>query len=155
MKSTFGNWYEKKMLATDELAEETKQIKSLLGEVQHIAIVGISKNETKDSNFVGRYLKKAGYKIYPVNPTATEILGEICYPDLKSIPVPVDVVDVFRKPEDIPTVVEEAFEIQPRVIWLQLGTGEHPQLKETSESKGIRFVQKRCIKADHQFLIRP
>lgn len=154
MRSTFGDWYEKKMFATEELAAETQRIKVLLSKVKHIAIVGISKNETKDSHFVGRYLKNAGYNIYPVNPTASEILGEICYPDLKSIPVPIDIVDIFRRPEDIPQVVEEAFELNPRVIWLQLGTGEHPKLRELSESKEIQFVQKRCIKADHQFLIK-
>jgi len=154
MKSTFSDWYERKMYATSELSDETNDIQSLLGKVNNIAIVGISKNETKDSHFVGRYLKNAGYRIFPVNPTASEILGETCYPDLQSIPESIDVVDIFRRPEDIPAIVEEALSIHPKAIWLQLGTGEHHELKSEVEQKGIKFIQKRCIKADHQFLIR-
>lgn len=154
MRNTFTDWYRNKMYATPELAAETDDIAEWLGTVKTIAIVGISKNPTKDSHFVGRYLQKAGYRVIPVNPTADEILGEKCYPDLAGIPGPVDVVDIFRKPEDIPAVVGEAIGISPKAIWLQLGTGEHPELKKSTEEIGIRFVQKRCIKADHQFLIR-
>ncbi|MDR9415665.1 MAG: CoA-binding protein, partial [Gracilimonas sp.] len=86
---------------------------------------------------------------------ADEILGEKSYPDLQSIPYPVDVVDIFRRPEDIPEIINEALPINPKVIWLQLGTGDHPEEREKIESNDITFVQKRCIKVDHQFLIRP
>lgn len=143
------------MLVTPEQREEAAQIDKLLDEVKTIAIVGISKNKTKDSHFVGRYLKKAGYKIIPVNPTAEEILGEKSYPDLASIPEPVDIVDIFRRPEQVPQTVEEAFNIEPKAIWLQLGTGEHNELKKISETRGIEFHQNRCLKVDHQFLKRP
>jgi uncharacterized protein len=155
MKSTFGNWYETKMYATPELAQETDELEELLGEVKTIAIVGISANATRDSHFVGRYMQKAGYRVVPVNPGAETILGETCYSDLASIPFPVDVVDIFRKPEDIPGVVDEAIAINPKIIWLQLGTGTHNDLIGKTAERGIRLVQNRCIKVDHQFLIRP
>ncbi len=157
MKNTFNSWYDQKMYATPELADETDRVEGFLGGLKTIAIVGISKNEQKDSHFVGRYLKNAGYRIFPVNPTATEILDQPCYPDLASIPEPVDAVDIFRRPEDIPATVREAMALDPRpkVIWCQLGTGDHPELKAELEAAGVIFIQNRCMKVDHQFLIRP
>lgn len=143
------------MLATDELRSEANQIDVLLDEVSTIAIVGISKNKTKDSFFVGRYLKNAGYKVIPVNPTADSILGEKCYPDLASIPESVDIVDIFRAPDAIPTAVDEALAIHPKAIWLQLGTGIHPEVQAKAEALGVEFHQNRCLKVDHQFLKRP
>jgi uncharacterized protein len=154
MESTFRTWYESKMLATPELTQETESIDALLRKVKTIAVVGISKNPTRDSHFVGRYLMNAGYSIVPVNPTASDILDLTTYPDLASVPVPIDIVDIFRRPEDIPAAVEEALKLRPKAIWLQLGTGTHPELKERVEKEGIQFVQNRCIKVDHQFLIR-
>lgn len=154
MKSTFNNWYDEKMYATETLAAETNRIEQLLPAVKTVAVVGISKNPQKDSHFVGRYLQKHGIRIVPVNPGAPEILGEPTYPDLKSIPFPVDVVDIFRRPEDIPATVEQALEIGAPVIWLQLGTGTHDELKEQVEQQGALLIQNRCIKVDHQFLVR-
>ncbi|MEQ8523645.1 CoA-binding protein [Gracilimonas sp.] len=155
MRKTYNDWYLKKMRADKELSKETDEVEELLDEVKTIAMVGISRNRHRDSQYVARYLKEAGYQIVPVNPGADEILGEKSYPDLASIPFPVDVVDVFRRPEDIPEVVDEALKINPKVIWLQLGTGDHPEIRKKVEEKGIQYVQKRCIKVDHQFLIRP
>lgn len=142
------------MRANPEISEETDRAGKLLEEVQTIAIVGISRNRYRDSHFVGRYLKNAGYQIIPVNPAADEILGEKVYPDLQSVPVAVDVVDIFRSPEDIPSAVEEAVDINPKAIWLQLGTGTHDEIGEKVEEAGIQFFQNRCMKVDHQFLIR-
>ncbi len=155
MKSTFDSWYAAKMRANPEISEETDRAEELLNEIKTIAIVGISRNRHRDSHFVGRYLKKVGYNIIPVNPGADEILGEKAYSDLESIPGSVDVVDIFRPPEVIPEVVEEAMKVEPRAIWLQLGTGTHNDVKEKVEEAGIRFFQNRCMKVDHQFLIRP
>lgn len=155
MRKTYNDWYLKKMRATEELSKETDQVEKLLGRVQTIAMVGISRNRHRDSQYVAKYLQNAGYKIVPVNPAADEILGEKSYPDLNSIPFPVDVVDVFRRPEDIPQVIDEALAINPKVIWLQLGTGDHPEERKKVEEQGITLIQKRCIKVDHQFLIRP
>ncbi len=155
MKSTFNGWYEKKMRKTPELSEETDRVESFLPTISTIAIVGISRNRHRDSQYVGRYLQNAGYKIIPVNPAADEILGEQAYPDLASIPFPVDVVNIFRSPDDISQAVDEALAVKPKVIWLQLGTGKHPDQKTKVHEKGVEFVQNRCIKVDHQFLIRP
>lgn len=154
MEPTFRAWYERKMLATPELVAETNLIEQLLTEIKTIAIVGISKNEHKDSHYVGRYLKNAGYKIVPVNPGSNTILGEQCYTDLRSIPFPIDAVDIFRKPSEILEVVEEAIGIGARLIWLQLGTGTHPEAKQKAQDAGRILIQNRCMKVDHQFLIR-
>jgi len=154
LKNTFTNWFDKKMRSTPELAAETDAIEELLREIKNIAIVGISRNQHKDSHFVGRYLQKAGYTIFPVNPGADEILGLKAYPDLKSIPAKVDAVDVFVKPEFVPKVVDQSLELQPKAIWLQLGVGTHNTEAEKAQMAGVRMVQNRCIKADHQFLIR-
>lgn len=152
MKSTFNKWYKRKQ---QDDAEADQQVERLLQKVKNVAVVGISRNPHRDSHYVGRYLKNAGYRVIPVNPGADEILGEKAYPDLQSIPDPVEVVDIFRRPEDIPGVVDEALSIHPKAIWLQLGTGKHPEQKKKVEDHGIQFVQNRCMKVDHQFLIRP
>jgi uncharacterized protein len=154
MEPTFRAWYERKMLATPELVEETRLVETILKSKKTIAIVGISKNTHKDSHYVGRYLKNAGYRVVPVNPTAKHILDEQCYPDLKSIPFEVDVVDIFRKPSEVLQTVDEALTIKPKVIWLQLGTGTHPEALERATRQGCVFIQNRCMKVDHQFLMR-
>lgn len=154
MEPTFRGWYERKMFASKEILAETNLVRELLPNIKVIAIVGISKNQHKDSHYVGRYLKNAGYKVVPVNPSANDILGEQCYPDLKSIPFPVDAVDIFRKPSEVLQVVKEAVSIKPRVIWLQLGVGTHNDAAQIAKEAGCLFFQNRCMKVDHQFLIR-
>lgn len=154
MRSTFSSWYDKKMRATPELSEETERIESWLHKIKNIAIVGISRNQHKDSYYVGRYLQNAGYNIFPVNPGAEQILGIDAYPDLKSIPVQIDAVDVFIKPDYVTEVVDQALDINPKVIWLQLGVGNHPNEIERAKKAGVMMVQNRCMKVDHQFLIR-
>lgn len=155
MKTTFNNWYDKKMRANEELSAETDRAEELLEEISTIAVVGLSRSFHKDSQFVARYLQNAGYTIIPVNPSADEILGEKAYPDLKSIPGDVDAVDIFLPPEHLPEAVDQAIEIQPKAIWLQLGTGSNPEEKKKAEEAGIPLFENRCIKVDHQFLIRP
>lgn len=142
------------MRATPELTEETDRIEEFLDDIKSIAIVGISRNRHKDSYYVGSYLKRAGYTIYPVNPGADEILGLKAYPDLNSIPEAVDAVDIFIKPEYVPQIVDQALALNPKVIWLQLGVGSHPEQVEKAKEQGATLVQNRCIKVDHQFLIR-
>ncbi|MCG2590374.1 CoA-binding protein [Rhodohalobacter sulfatireducens] len=154
MKNTFTNWYDKKMRSDHALSEETDRIQQLLTKIETVAIVGISRNRHKDSRYVGRYLQNAGYKVIPVNPNADEILGEPTYPDLRSIPGKVDVVNVFLPPEWIPEVVDQSIQLQPNVIWLQLGTGNHPDQVKRAQKENITMIQNRCMKVDHQFLIR-
>jgi uncharacterized protein len=155
MEPTFNSRYEQKMFATPERAEESRLVIDILQRIKTIAIVGISKNMHKDSHYVGRYLKNAGYTVVPVNPTAEEILGEKAYKDLKSIPFPIDAVDIFRPPKHIPATVDAALETDAKIIWLQLGTGTHPDEKEKARQRGKVLIQNRCMKVDHQFLIRP
>jgi uncharacterized protein len=96
-------------------------LKQLLTDLHTIAVVGISTNPGKDSHMVAAYLKKHGYRTIPVNPGADEVLGEQSYPDLLSIPEPVDIVDVFRRPEFLPEIAEQAVAIHAKVLWMQKG----------------------------------
>ena len=145
------------MRATEELSAETDRAEQTLADASTIAVVGLSRSFHKDSQFVARYLKNAGYTIVPVNPSADEILGEKAYPDLKSIPFPIDVVDVFLPPKIIGKAVDQTLELdpKPRAIWLQLGTGKQPDQIKKVNGSGIEIYENRCIKVDHQFLIRP
>ncbi len=157
MRNTFTSWYDKKMRATEELSAETDRAEKTLGEISSIAIVGLSRSFYKDSQFVGRYLQNAGYQIVPVNPGADEILGEKACPDLKSIPGKVDAVDVFLPPKIIHKAVDQVLNLpyKPRAVWLQLGTGKHPSEVKKVNDSGVEIYENRCIKVDHQFLIRP
>jgi hypothetical protein len=134
--------------------QQTSEIANLLKEVHSIAIVGLSPKENRPSNMVGRYLLDAGYTIYPVNPGQKEILGEICYADLQSIPHPIDIVDIFRKSEDVLQVVEQVIELNPlpRAVWMQQGI-INEAAAELARSKGIYVVMDRCIKVDHNTLL--
>src|SRR5690554_2378083 len=93
----------------------------ILRSARTVAVVGLSPDPSRPSHTVASYLKRQGYRIIPVNPTVSEVLGEKSYPDLRSVPEPVDVVDVFRRPEYVPQIVEEAIAIGARALWLQEG----------------------------------
>ncbi len=124
------------------------EIESIIRKSHTIAIVGISDNPERDSNEVGRYLKEHGYEIIPVNPAKQEILGERCYPDLKSIPKPIDVVDIFRNKEAIPGVVNEAISVGAKAVWMQLGLAHHESAQRARDA-GLAVVQSRCMKIEH------
>ena len=96
-------------------------IQRVLHAANTIAVVGLSANELRPSNFVGYYLKRHGYRVIPVNPRESEILGETCYPSLLDVPVPVDVVDVFRAPDALPQIAREAVAIHAGALWCQFG----------------------------------
>jgi predicted CoA-binding protein len=135
---------------------QPQYLKDILTRSSTIAIVGLSPRENRPSNMVGRYLLEAGYTIYPVNPGQDEILGQPCYPDLASLPVAVDIVDIFRKSEDIPGVIEAVLSLKvfPKTVWMQLGIVNH-QAAELARKAGIEVVMDRCIKVDHQNLLGP
>jgi predicted CoA-binding protein len=128
--------------------QDLSGIGKLLKEVTSIAIVGLSPKENRPSNMVARYLLDVGYTIYPVNPGQTEILGAVCYPDLLSVPDSVEVVDIFRRSEDILPIVEQAVEIGARAVWMQQGI-RNEEAAELAQRKGIFVVMDRCIKIDH------
>ncbi len=124
------------------------RLKILRG-AKSIAIVGASANPARSSYFVGTYLQQSSdYRIYFVNPNADTILGQKAYPDLASLPEVPDIVDVFRRASDIPSVVEEALAIGASTIWIQLGIW-NPEAAEYAESKGLTVVMDRCIKIEH------
>lgn len=123
-------------------------IRRILNTSRTIAIVGLSDKSERASNFVGSYLKSEGYKVIPVNPSKQEILGEKCYPDLKSIPVPVDVVDIFRRPDECVNIVKEAMAIGAKAVWMQLGIVNR-DAAELAVQNGLYVVMDRCMKMEH------
>ncbi|MFZ5590840.1 MAG: CoA-binding protein [Bacillota bacterium] len=129
-----------------------QQIKTILAESRTIAIVGLSDKPQRDSYRVAEYLQKKGYRIIPVNPTIECVLGERAYPSMREVPEPVDIVDVFRRSEEVPSVVEQALEKRPRLIWLQLGVIS-PQAAEMAAAAGVPLVMDRCLKVEHGRLL--
>ena len=129
-----------------------KEMKEILLSARTVASVGLSSNQEKESYWIVSYLKEQGYRIFPVNPTATEILGEKAYPDLSSIPEKVDVVQVFRKPEDVPPVVDEAIKIGAKVVWMQEGI-RHEEAARQAQAAGLQVIMDACMRATHRRLM--
>lgn len=121
----------------------------ILKTARTVAVVGLSPDPTRPSHTVASYLKRQGYRIIPVNPTVSQVLGEKSYPDLRSVPEPVDVVDVFRRPEFVPDIVEDAIAIGAKAVWLQEGVVHH-QAAERARQAGLRVVMDRCMLKEHQ-----
>jgi predicted CoA-binding protein len=131
---------------------EDNEIKKILTDYKNIAIVGASKNPSKASHAVFKYLKKHGYKIFPVNPYADNILGEKVYHSLSGIKELVDIVDIFRPGNEVYPIVEEALKLKPKVIWMQLGI-ENNKASRLAEENGIKVIMNRCIMAEHKRLL--
>jgi len=112
-----------------------------------IAVVGCSSNPERPGNYVARYLKERGYRVIPVNPAEKELIGETCYPSLRDIPEPVDIVDCFRRAEEIPAIVEDAIAIGAKIIWMQLGIINEAAAKRAEEA-GLKVVMNRCPKIE-------
>ena len=128
------------------------EIEKILKENKTIAIVGLSDKPDRDSYRVAAYLKDNGYRVIPVNPSKTEILGEKSYPDLDSIPQEVDIVDIFRKVDAIPGIVDEAIRIRAKVVWMQLGLAHNASARKAIAA-GLAAVQSKCLKIEHQKLL--
>lgn len=127
-------------------------LKDILLSTKTVASVGISGNKSKVSHGVGVYLQSQGYRVIPVNPTADEILGEKSYPDLESIPEKIDVVQIFRRPEDVPPIVESAIKIGAKAVWMQEGIVNEEAAQRAREA-GLQVVMDACMRATHQRLI--
>jgi predicted CoA-binding protein len=127
------------------------QIRDLLKKYKNVAVVGLSSDESRPSFGVSRYLQKRGFKIIPINPKETEILGEKVYPSLSDIPEKVEIVDIFRRPEFVPPIVDEAIKIGAKVIWLQEGIINHPAAIKASQ-QGVMVVMDKCILKEHRRL---
>jgi len=130
------------------------EIKDVLCNSKTVAVVGISPKDDRPSYIVASYLKSKGYRIIPVRPDGEEVLGEKVYHSLMEIPrdVEVDVVDIFRKSEDVPPVVEEAIQRGVKVVWMQEGV-IHKEAGAKAEKAGLKVVMDRCMKKEHQRLL--
>jgi uncharacterized protein len=120
-------------------------IKSILETSKTIAVVGLSDKPDRDSYGIAGVLQKSGYKIIPVNPTIEETLGEKSYPDLKSIPDQIDIVNIFRKPKDVPPIIDEALHTKAHTIWLQSGITVDDEIARKVKDAGKNLIQDQCI----------
>src|SRR5580704_4248157 len=123
-------------------------IQRLLHNARTIAVVGLSANELRPSNFVGFYMKRHGYTVIPVNPREQEILGEKSYPSLAEVPVPVDIVNVFRAPDALPDIAREAVAIGAGALWCQFGVINF-EGAQIAEDGGVTVIMDRCLKVEH------
>ncbi|HUI81952.1 MAG TPA: CoA-binding protein [Bryobacteraceae bacterium] len=126
-----------------------KRISEILQSARTIAVVGLSGKRYRPSFGVAEYLQRAGYRIIPVNPEEVEVLGEKCYPDLDSVPDAIDVVDIFRRSEFVPDIVEAAIRKGAKAIWMQEGV-VHEEAARRAEQAGITVAMDRCILKDHR-----
>ncbi len=131
--------------------EDDAGLRDILRSARTVACVGVSSNPQKPSYVIFQYLLEAGYHMLPVNPTAPEVMGHRTYPDVTSIPQKVDVVQVFRKPEDVLPVVEQAIQAGAKVVWMQEGI-VNEQAAKRAEEAGLQVVMDRCMMKTHQRL---
>jgi len=124
-------------------------ITELLSKCKTIAVVGLSSNPMRASHEVTEYMQHAGYRIIPVNPNETEVLGEKSYSRLEDVPEKIDVVNIFRRAEEVPPVVESAIRVGARVVWMQLGI-ESEQAAEKAKAAGLAVVEDACILIEHR-----
>lgn len=132
----------------DPAFQDSHTIQRILRRMRRVAIVGASANEVRPSFFVAYYLKRMGYDLTPVNPQYEEILGLPCYPSLSAIPNPPEVVDVFRRPEEVGEIVDEAVAIGAKALWLQFGVINEKEARRAEEA-GLAVVMDRCMKIEH------
>jgi uncharacterized protein len=123
-------------------------IQRLLHTSRTIAIVGLSSNELRASFFVGYYLKRHGYRVIPVNPRETNVLGQTCYARLQDVPLPVDIVSVFRTPDALPGIARDAVDIHADALWCQFGVINEEGAR-IAEDGGVTVIMDRCIKVEH------
>lgn len=126
-------------------------IKDVLDKTKTIAVVGLSAKPDRPSYDVAAYLQSQGYRIIPVNPAINSVLGEKAYPDLASVPGPIDVVDIFRKSEDAGPVVDEAIKAGAGTVWLQLGVVDEEAAKRAVQA-GLKVVMDKCMKHEHKII---
>lgn len=128
--------------------QDAETIQRVISTAKTIAVVGLSNNELRASYFVGYYLKRHGYRVIPVNPREKTILGETSYPSLGEVPVPVDIVNVFRAPDALPGIAREAVAIGAPTVWCQFGV-INAEGAQIAEDGGAAVVMDRCIKIEH------
>ncbi|MBI4199960.1 MAG: CoA-binding protein [Chloroflexi bacterium] len=129
-----------------------QRIRELLEATRTIASVGLSSNPERPSFGVASYLKKQGYRVIPVNPGVERLLGEQAYPDLLSVPDKIDVVQVFRRSEDVPPIVQQAIQVGARAVWMQEGITNEAAARE-ARAAGLQVVMDRCMREEHRRLL--
>jgi predicted CoA-binding protein len=129
------------------------RLDDILRSAHTIAVVGLSGKRFRPSFGVAQYLQRAGYRIIPVNPEETEVLGEKAYPDLDTVPEPIDIVDIFRRSEYVPAIVEAAIRKGVRAVWMQEGVA-HEDAARRAEAAGLSVAMDRCILKEHRRMIQ-
>jgi hypothetical protein len=126
----------------------SEEVRALLKDAHIIAVVGLSDKPDRDSYHVAAYLQKQGYRIIPVNPSVSEVLNEKAYPSLRDVPDKIDVVDVFRRPDAVPALVEDAIAVGARAVWMQEGI-VHNAAADTARAAGLQVVMNKCLLKEH------
>jgi predicted CoA-binding protein len=127
---------------------DIRDLRRILNDYKRVAIVGLSADWSRPSNFAAKYLIDHGFEVIPVNPKYDEILGQKCYADLEDIPTPVDVVDLFQRVDRIPPFVDQAIKIGAKVVWMQLGI-IHEEAAQKARNAGLEVVMDRCMKIEY------
>jgi predicted CoA-binding protein len=130
---------------------EAAVIASLLQSAHTIAVVGLSNKHWRASYGVSEYMQRAGYRIIPVNPELAEVLGERCYPDLEAVPEPIDIVNIFRRSELVPEIVDAAIRVGAKAVWMQEGV-VHEEAAARAKAAGLTVVMDRCLLKEHRKL---
>jgi predicted CoA-binding protein len=124
------------------------EIRDILNQSKTVAVVGLSESPDRPSHYVAEYLQSRGYRIIPVNPAVKEVLGERSYGGLREIPVPVDLVDIFRKSDAVPPIVDDAIAIGAKAVWMQEGV-VHDEAAAKARAAGLKVVMDRCTLKEH------
>jgi predicted CoA-binding protein len=127
---------------------DIKDLRRILNDYKRVAMVGLSEDWSRPSNFAAKYLLDHGFEVIPVNPKYSEILGQKCYANLQDIPMPVDVVDLFQRIERVPPFVDQAIAIGAKVVWMQLGI-VHEEAAQKARDAGLEVVMDRCMKIEY------
>src|SRR5215218_4321388 len=130
------------------IVDDIAGLRRILTRHRTFAVVGLSANWYRPSYFAAKYLQDHGYRVIPVNPMYTEVLGQRCYPDLAAVPEPIDVVDCFRKPVEMPDLARAAIACGAKVFWMQLGV-QNAEAARIADAAGLDVVQNRCMKIEH------
>jgi predicted CoA-binding protein len=130
------------------IVDDIAGLRRILLRSRTLAVVGLSAQWHRPSHFAAKYMRDHGYRIFPVNPRYDEVLGQRCYPDLRSVPEPIDIVDCFRKAEEIPAIADAAIAIGAKVLWMQLGI-VNDEAAQRASAAGLDVVMNRCVKIEH------
>ena len=128
--------------------DDIPKLRRILRDARTIAVVGLSQHWYRPSYFAAKYMQEHGYRVIPVNPKYREVLGEKCYPSLRDVPHKIDLVDVFRKTQDVPPIADDAIAIGAKVLWQQLGV-KNSAAAEKARAAGLEAVMDRCVKIEH------